>query len=223
MTKYAYVRVSTKDQNIDRQLMALEPYDIQKKNIFCDYQSGKDFERPEYKRLLKRLKPGDLLVIKSIDRLGRNYNEILVQWQSITKDIGADITVIDMDLLDTRNKNGNLTGTLIADLVLEVMAYFAQTERESIRQRQAEGIAAAKAKGKQLGRKPIPLPNEFDAVCKRCMKGEISTRMAAATLNMSHTTFYRKFTMWKDKNSVPICRHFKTVVSNGRHFKTVML
>ncbi len=148
MAKYAYIRVSTKEQNIDRQLVALEPYRIPERNIYCDYQSGKDFDRPAYKKLLGKLRQGDLLIVKSIDRLGRNYNEILVQWQNITKDIGADILVLDMELLDTREKNGSLTGTLIADLVLQVMAYFAQTERESIHQRQAEGIAAAKSKRK---------------------------------------------------------------------------
>ena len=161
MAKYAYIRVSTKEQNIDRQLVALEPYRIPERNIYCDYQSGKDFDRPAYKKLLGKLRQGDLLIVKSIDRLGRNYNEILVQWQNITKDIGADILVLDMELLDTREKNGSLTGTLIADLVLQVMAYFAQTERESIHQRQAEGIAAAKSKGKHLGRKPEPLPIGF--------------------------------------------------------------
>jgi len=155
---------------------------------------------------VRRLKPGDLLVIKSIDRLGRNYNDILVQWQSITKDIGADILVIDMDLLDTRNKDGNLTGTLIADLVLEVMAYFAQTERESIRQRQAEGIAAAKAKGKQFGRKPLPLPDGFESVCVRCAKGEMSTRAAATVLDMSHSRFYRNYQTWQKEKSVSVCR-----------------
>ncbi|MBO5567696.1 MAG: recombinase family protein [Clostridia bacterium] len=117
MANYAYVRVSTKEQNIDRQLAALEPYSIPKKNIFCDYQSGKDFDRPAYQKMLKRLKSGDLLILKSVDRLGRNYNEILVQWQNITKDIGADILVLDMDLLDTRVKNGNLAGTLIAEIL----------------------------------------------------------------------------------------------------------
>lgn len=223
MTKYAYVRVSTKEQNIDRQLMALEPYGIQKKNIFCDYQSGKDFDRPQYKRLVRRLRPGDLLVIKSIDRLGRNYNDILVQWQNITKDIGADILVIDLDLLDTRNKDGNLTGTLIADLVLQVMAYFAETERESIRQRQAEGIAAARAKGKQLGRKPMPLPDGFKSVCIKCAQGEMSTRVAAAVLNMSHSRFYRNYRIWLKEETVSGCTHLKTIVPNGRHFKTVVL
>lgn len=123
MEKYAYIRVSTKEQSIDRQLLALEPYQIKKKNIYCDYQSGKDFDRPAYQRMMKRLKPGDLLIVKSIDRLGRNYNDILTQWQYITKKIKADILVLDMELLDTRQKAGNLTGTLIADLVLQIFAY----------------------------------------------------------------------------------------------------
>ena len=122
MEQYAYIRVSSKEQNIDRQLIALKDFDIPKRNLFCDYQSGKDFERPEYKRLIKRLKAGDLLIVKSIDRLGRNYSDILTQWQHITKEIGADILVLDMELLDTRNKDGNLTGTLIADLVLQIFA-----------------------------------------------------------------------------------------------------
>lgn len=152
MEKYAYIRVSTKEQSIDRQLLALEPYQIKKKNIYCDYQSGKDFDRPAYQRIIKKLKPGDLLIVKSIDRLGRNYNDILVQWQYITKEIKADILVLDMELLDTRQKTGNLTGTLIADLVLQIFAYVAQTEREFINQRQAEGIAAAKRNGKRFGR-----------------------------------------------------------------------
>lgn len=146
MKKYAYVRVSTKEQNIDRQILALESYKIPKKNIYCDYQSGKNFERPAYQKLIRKLKKGDLLIIKSIDRLGRNYNEILTQWQYITKEIKADILVLDMDLLDTRKKSGNLTGTLISDLVLQIFAYVAQTEREITHQRQAEGIAAAKKK-----------------------------------------------------------------------------
>ena len=198
MEKYAYIRVSTKEQNIDRQLVALKPYGIPEQNIYCDYQSGKDFDRPAYKKLLGRLKRGDLLIVKSIDRLGRNYNEILVQWQNITKDIGADILVLDMELLDTR------------DLVLQVMAYFAQTERESIHQRQAEGIAAAKSKGKHLGRKPEPLPTDFECICTRCDSGEISTRMAAIDLGMSHSTFYRHFCSWKSEKAV----------SNGRQSGT---
>lgn len=210
MAKYAYVRVSTKEQNIDRQLAALEPYNIPQKNIYCDYQSGKDFDRPAYQKMLKRLKSGDLVILKSVDRLGRNYNEILVQWQNITKDIGADILVLDMDLLDTRAKNGNLTGTLIADMVLQIMAYFAQTERESIHQRQAEGIAAARAKGKHLGRRAGPLPDGFETICALCHDGKKSTREAAESLAMSHTTFYRHFRDWEQKN----------FVSNGRQSGT---
>lgn len=202
MAYYAYVRVSTKEQNIDRQLVALEPYSIPKKNIYCDHQSGKDFDRPAYQKLLKKLKPGDCLVVKSIDRLGRNYKDILFEWQRITKEIGADILVLDMDLLDTREKNGSLTGMLIADMVLQVMAYFAQTERESIHQRQAEGIAAAKARGKHLGRKPAPLPDGFVDICRLCQSRDVTTREAAAILNMSHTTFYRHYLGWKEKISV---------------------
>lgn len=213
MAKYAYIRVSTKEQNIDRQLVALEPYCIPERNIYCDYQSGKDFDRPAYKKLLGKLRHGDLLIVKSIDRLGRNYNEILVQWQNITKGIGADILVLDMELLDTREKNGSLTGTLIADLVLQVMAYFAQTERESIHQRQAEGIAAAKSKGKHLGRKPEPLPAGFECICARCYLGEISTRMTAIDLGMSRSTFYRHFCSWKSEKAV----------SNGRLSETVVV
>ena len=196
MANYAYVRVSTREQNIDRQLAALEPYNIPKRNIFCDYQSGKDFERPAYQKMLKRLKSGDLLIVKSIDRLGRNYKDILVQWQHITKTIGADILVLDMELLDTRQKEGGLAGMLIADLVLQVMAYFAQTEREAIRQRQAEGIAAARARGQKLGRKPLPQPEGFEEVCVRCQSGEMSTREAAEALQMSPTTFWRRFASW---------------------------
>lgn len=202
MEKYAYVRVSTKEQNIDRQIAALEPYSVPPSNIFCDYQSGKDFCRPEYQKMLKRIRRGDLLLVKSIDRLGRNYNEILRQWQFITKELQADIVVLDMELLDTRTTGGSITGIFIADLVLQIMAYFAQTERESIHQRQAEGIAAAKAKGKHFGRMPIPLPDDFESICVKCQSHTLSTREAAAKLNMCHSTFYRHFVIWKEKLSV---------------------
>ena len=210
MKQYAYIRVSTKEQNIDRQLLALEPFGIPPKNIFCDFQSGKDFNRPEYQKLIKKLKEGDLLIIKSIDRLGRDYDEILIEWQRITKDIKADILVLDISLLDTRNRGGNLTGTLIADLVLQILAYVAQTEREFIKQRQAEGIGAAKKKGKHLGRKANPLPEDFEMVCVKYRDGLISTREAAKELGMSHTTFYRKYREISQND-----------VSKGRHFDTL--
>lgn len=209
MKQYAYIRVSTKEQNVDRQLLALKPYNIPKENIYCDYQSGKDFERPAYQKLIKQLRIGDLLIIKSIDRLGRNYNDILIQWQYITKEIKADILVLDMELLDTRQKTGNLTGTLIADLVLQIFAYVAQTEREFIRQRQAEGIEAAKLSGRKLGRPQMTMPDEFESICKKCRSGELSTRRAAELLGVSHTTFYRRYKKIMVEN-----------VSNSRHFGT---
>ena len=149
---FGYVRVSTKEQCEERQLIALRGFPVQDKNIFVDKLSGKDFNRPQYRKLLKRLKRGDVLVIKSIDRLGRNYNEILNQWRIITKEKQADVVVLDMPLLDTRHAGRDLTGTLIADLVLQILSYVAQTERENIRQRQKEGIAAAKKRGVKFGR-----------------------------------------------------------------------
>lgn len=209
MEQYAYIRVSTKEQNVDRQLLALEPYHIPKKNIYCDYQSGRDFNRPEYQKLIKKLKKGDLLIVKSIDRLGRNYNDILIQWQYITKEIKADIVVLDMELLDTRQKNGNLTGTLIADLVLQIFAYVAQTEREFIGQRQAEGIAVAKLKGKKFGRPEITMSDQFEEICQQCRDGRLSIRQAAQILGVSHSTFYRKYRKIVEKR-VPNSRHFDT-------------
>ena len=193
MKQYAYVRVSAKDQNVSRQLDALKPYDIPSQNIFCDYQSGKDFNRPQYRKLMRKLREGDLLIIKSIDRLGRNYDEILEQWRRITKEIHADILVLDMKMLDTRNRDGNLTGALIADLVLQILAYVAQTERDFIRQRQAEGIASAKERGVKLGRKPMELPDNFEAVCEDYRTGKTTIRAAAQALHISRTTFHRKY------------------------------
>ena len=201
MEEYAYIRVSSKEQKIDRQLNSLKPYGIPEENIYIDFQSGKNFERPAYKCLVKKLTQGDLLIVKSIDRLGRNYDEILVQWQFITKEIRADILVLDMALLDTRVKSGDLTGTLIADLVLQILAYVAQTEREYIHQRQAEGIAAAKEKGKQLGRKPKELPVGYEAVFRDYLDGNISSREAADTLGLCHSTFYRKCREYSEKHS----------------------
>lgn len=192
MRVYAYIRVSSREQNVDRQLAALEPYGLPPKNIFCDHQSGRDFCRPAYRKLIRRLRPGDLVIVKSIDRLGRNYNEILTQWQKITREIQADILVLDMPLLDTRKKDGNLTGTLISDLVLQLLAYVAQTEREMIRQRQAEGIAAARARGVTFGRPQMAMPEAFGEVYKRWVQGEVSVRQGAALLGLKPSTFYRR-------------------------------
>lgn len=187
---YGYARVSTKEQNELRQLVALEQFGLEKKQIFVDKQSGKDFERRNYKRLVRRLKPGDTLVVKSIDRLGRNYAEILEQWRIITKEKRAAIVVLDMPLLDTRQSR-DLTGTLIADIVLQLLSYVAQTEREFIRQRQAEGIAAARASGVRFGRPLIEQPETFPAVRALWASGGISARAAAKQLGVSAKTFTR--------------------------------
>ena len=192
MKKYGYVRVSAKDQNPERQLIALKEQDIPEKNIFLDMMSGQNFDRPAYLKLLKHLKKGDVLVIKSIDRLGRNYGEILEQWRKITKEIGADIQVIDMPLLNTNSMNGDLTGVFISDLVLQILAYVAETERSFIKQRQAEGIAAAKEKGVHFGREKRQTPKEFQVYFELWKNGKITTREAAKQLEMSHSTFYRK-------------------------------
>ena len=189
-TVYGYVRVSTKEQNLDRQIAALQAFGVPAAQIYQEKLSGKDFERPVYQRLIKRIKPGDTLVIKSIDRLGRNYHEILEQWRNITKEKGAAIVVLDMPLLDTR-QGRDLTGTLIADIVLQLLSYVAQTEREFILQRQAEGIAAAKKRGVHFGRKPMERPDRFDAVVQDWEDGKLSSRAAAHCLQISHTTFLR--------------------------------
>ena len=188
--EYGYARVSTKEQNEQRQIVALEEFGLDRKQIFTDKQSGKDFERTNYRKLVRRLKEGDTLVVKSIDRLGRNYEEILEQWRIITKDKGSAIVVLDMPLLDTR-RNRDLTGTLIADIVLQLLSYVAQTEREFIRQRQAEGIAVAKAQGVRFGRPPLAQPEEFPTVHQAWLKKEISAREAARRLGVTHKTFLR--------------------------------
>lgn len=188
--EYGYVRVSTKDQNEQRQIVALLSFGLSRENIYVDKQSGKDFERKNYKKVFRKIKNGDTLVIKSIDRLGRNYNEILEQWRIITKDKCADVVVLDMPLLDTR-KNRDLTGTLIADIVLQLLSYVAQTEREFIRQRQAEGIAVAKAKGVRFGRPPMERPKDFFNLQVQWEEGKISAREAARKMNISHKTFLR--------------------------------
>lgn len=188
--EYGYARVSTKEQNEERQMIVLREFGLSDRNIYLDKQSGKDFNREQYRRLLRRIKKGDTLIVKSIDRLGRNYEEILEQWRIITKDKGASIVVLDMPLLDTR-KNRDLTGTLIADIVLQLLSYVAQTEREFIRQRQAEGIAAAKARGVEFGRRPKERPVEFETMRERWKRGEISAREAARRLNITHCTFLK--------------------------------
>ncbi len=187
---YGYIRVSTRDQNEDRQIMAMLEFGVTEKNIFMDKQSGKDFDRPGYKGLLKKIKPDDTLVIKSIDRLGRNYDEILEQWRVITKEKKAAIVVLDMPLLDTR-KGRDLTGTLIADIVLQLLSYVAQTEREFIHQRQAEGIIAAKKRGVVFGRRPLDRPNSYEQIKSMWSGGELSARRAAQRLGVSHKTFLR--------------------------------
>ena len=187
---YGYARVSTKDQNLDRQLSALRAFGVADDRIFQEKLSGKDFDRPAWRKLLKKLKPGDTLVVKSIDRLGRNYEEIIEYWRIITKEKRASVVVLDMPLLDTR-EGKDLTGTLIADIVLQLLSYVAETEREFIRQRQAEGIAAAKAKGKHLGRWPKEKPENYPAVYDLWQNGILSARLAAEQLQVSRGTFMK--------------------------------
>ena len=188
---YGYVRVSTREQNEDRQLIALREVDVAEKNIYVDKQSGKDFDRPQYRRLLRKLKKDDLLYIKSIDRLGRNYEEILQQWRHLTKEKGIDIVVLDMPLLDTR-RGKDLMGTFLSDIVLQVLSFVAENERTTIRQRQAEGIAAAKARGARFGRPPKPLPENFYEVHKAWRSKKMTLKQAAKACNMPEGTFYGK-------------------------------
>ncbi|SFP09563.1 Site-specific DNA recombinase [Oscillibacter sp. PC13] len=190
MKTYGYIRVSTKEQNEDRQLIAMREFGVPNENVIMDKQSGKDFDRPGYKRLMRKLKTGDTLVIKSIDRLGRNYDEILEQWRVITKEKQVAIVVLDMPLLDTR-QGRDLTGVLIADIVLQLLSYVAQTEREFNRQRQAEGIAAAKAKGIHFGPNFKDRGENYGAIKAAWERGEISGREAARRLGVAHGTFQR--------------------------------
>ena len=191
MAIYGYVRVSSVDQNEDRQMDAMQLLKIPSEQIFVDKQSGKDFERPAYKALTEKIKPNDLIYIKSIDRLGRNYNEIQNQWRILTKERGADIVVIDMPLLDTRNGK-DLMGTFIADLVLQILSFVAHSERDSIRKRQAEGIAAARARGVHLGRPVKRSPDNFDVLAKRWECGELRTSELLKLTGMKETTLYRR-------------------------------
>jgi len=189
---FGYVRVSSRDQNEDRQMLAMAEIGIPPDHIYVDKISGRNFDRPAYKKLLTIIHEEDLLYIKSIDRLGRNYTEILEQWAMITKEKQVDIVVIDMPLLDTRDRGRDLTGMFVADLVLQILSYVAETEREFIRKRQAEGIAAAKAKGVKFGPKKKAMPEDFEEVKEMWEKGEISTREAGEILNISYTTFWRR-------------------------------
>ncbi len=188
---YGYVRVSSTDQNEDRQLLAMQSRAVPEKNIYTDKQSGRDFNRPQYQKLLKRMKRGDLLYVLSIDRLGRNYEDILAQWRVLTKEIGIDICVLDMPLLDTRNGK-DLMGTFIADLVLQILSFVAQNERENIKKRQAQGIAAAKAKGVKFGRPEIAVPEDFGQIVKAWEGGQTPLPAVLKQCGMSEATLYRR-------------------------------
>ena len=199
---YGYARVSTREQNEARQLLALEEYGIGTGAIYLDKQSGKDFERPEYRRMLEAMKPGDVLVIKSIDRLGRNYDEILEQWRRIVKEKDCDIVVLDMQLLDTtKQDSGGLMGKVIADIVLQLLSYVAQTEREFIKQRQAEGIAAAKRRGLRFGRKPLERPEQYAEVLTKWQAGAMSATQAGEALDVCRNTFLKWARMDSEKGS----------------------
>ena len=198
MTIYGYVRVSTREQNEDRQLIALREVGVEERNIFLDKQSGKDFDRPQYKKLLRKLKKDDLLYIKSIDRLGRNYEEILQQWRLLTKDKGIDIVVLDMPLLDTR-RGKDLMGTFLSDIVLRVLSFVAENERTNIRSRQREGIKAAREKGVKFGRPPMPMPENFMEIYQKWKDGEITPGEAAERCGCCKSTFYSRVRILKEK------------------------
>ena len=199
MERYGYIRVSSKDQNPERQFLAMQELQIKQKNIYLDRMSGKSFARPQYLKMLKHVKKGDVIIVKSIDRLGRDYEEILEQWRKITKEIGADIQVIDMPLLNTNSVQGDLTGVVIADLVLQILAYVAETERTFIKQRQAEGIVAAKQKGVQFGCKRKEIPEDFVKYYELWCEGKMSLRKAAEELKINYSTFYRRCTEIRKK------------------------
>lgn len=189
--KYGYVRVSTKEQNIDRQLVEMYAQGLNDKTIFIDKQSGKDFERDEYQKLKEKLKSGDLLIIKSIDRLGRNYDMIINEWRTLVNDMNVDIQVLDMPLLDTRTEGKNLVGKFISDIVLQILSFVAENERENIKKRQAEGIRIAKEKGKHLGRPKLKLPKNFTIIANQYKKKEITLAEAMSSLKMNRSTFYK--------------------------------
>ncbi|MDE7334304.1 MAG: recombinase family protein [Lachnospiraceae bacterium] len=201
MRKYGYVRVSSKDQNPARQVEAMLEMGIQKEDIYVDKVSGKSFLRPAYHDLIHKLKVGDVICIKSIDRLGRNYQEILEQWRKIVKEMEANIIVIDMPLLNTASVNGDLTGTFVADLVLQILAYVAETEHSFIKSRQAEGIALARRNGVQFGRKRVEVTNMFEKMFEEWENGRISARAAAGKLHISYSTFYRRCREYEEQRN----------------------
>ena len=191
MSTYGYVRVSTKEQHEDRQIQAMVQFGVSNSNLYIDKQSGKDFKRPKYQELMEKLKKGDILVLSSIDRLGRNYSEIQEQWKVLTKEKEVDIVILDMPLLDTRKENGDLTGEFIADMVLQILAYVSEIERDNIRTRQREGIVSAKKRGVIFGRPRKKLPTNFEAVANRVIKQEISVKKALEETGMARASFYR--------------------------------
>lgn len=196
---YGYIRVSTKEQNEDRQLIAMRGLSVAEENIFMDRQSGKDFRRPQYQRMVKKLKPDDLIYVKSIDRLGRNYEEILEQWRILTREKRVDIAVLDMPLLDTR-RGKDLMGTFLSDIVLQVLSFVAENERSNIRQRQAEGIAAARARGVRFGRPPHPLPENFRQIHRDWRGKKLTLKEAADACAMPVGTFYAKAVRLENDN-----------------------
>ncbi|MCI6711861.1 MAG: recombinase family protein [Firmicutes bacterium] len=212
MELYGYVRVSSRDQNEERQLRALYETGVRQKNIFVDKQSGSDFERPQYQRLIKRIKPDDVLYIKSIDRLGRNYQEILEQWRFLVREKRADIVVMDMPLLDTRHGK-DLMGTFLSDIVLQILSFVAENERMNIRQRQAEGIAAAKAKGVRFGRPPLPLPKNFHEIHASWRERKITLEEAAQACGMPVGTFYGKARRYEEEQAEEV-RQDEEAVNN---------
>ena len=214
MSIYGYIRVSSRDQNEDRQAIALKEAGVAARNIHLDKQSGKDFNRPQYKKLLRKMKKDDLLYIKSIDRLGRNYEEIQQQWRVLTKEKGVDIVVLDMPLLDTR-RGKDLMGTFLSDVVLQVLSFVAENERTNIRQRQAEGIAAAKARGVKFGRPPLPLPDNFYEVHKAWRNRKLTLKQAANACNMPVGTFYGKARNFENRD-----REIREQIWNCVLFKT---
>jgi DNA invertase Pin-like site-specific DNA recombinase len=203
MKVMGYIRVSATDQNAERQRIALAPFNIAKGNLYMDKQSGKDFERPAYIRMIKRLRRGDLLIVTSLDRMGRDYAEVREQWRKVTNEIGADIRVLDMPLLDTAQSK-DLFGSFIAELVLQVLSFTAQLERDNIHRRQAEGIAAAKARGAKWGKKPLILPHNFESMYRRWRANKVSAAEAAALCDMSERSFYKKTRVLRERDNIKI-------------------